>query len=438
MINSPEQETYLVSVEKLEVDVNGGNIISRLSSGGMVYLDTSWINYDGDQKTLLDVVNDGGNYELFLDIGMGVSWSEELDNNGILEILLPAGRVDASGSFEVIQRDLEMSYSGGQGVNIRSGQDSPLTTLNLEKVSEQDIQISYSQDHVVESSLETICDEVCNYSSSIFSLEISYQGNNPFDSYDVEGLVSGTDSENWNIEFWNASANNGIGEWNSSVTIDLGLDNSVTIPDFQVRVTPGNQNNTHHLQFGHNIEIIFNSKQGGYSTKHSLSVNIPKFSNLEFDDDSLTVYFSPEDRNVNVPVSFSNLGNSDETFFFDYSDHPEWTVSGPQSQLTAPFSDGLNSLNLYYIGDTSTELASEYYFDLLVSDEDNNTYSTQITLIRDTPTLSINGESIQLQGGGRPVVGEISTYVVEVINHANVDAIDITINATLYLSRIHI
>ena len=115
-----------------------------------------------------------------------------------------------------------MSYSGGQGVNIRSGQDSPLTTLNLEKVSEQDIQISHSQEHVVESSLETICDEVCNYSSSTFSLEITYQGNNPFDSYDVEGLVSGTDSENWNIEFCNASANNGTGEWNSSVTIDLG------------------------------------------------------------------------------------------------------------------------------------------------------------------------------------------------------------------------
>ena len=432
MINSPEEEPYLVSVEKLEVDINGGNIISRLSSGGMVYLDTTWIDYDGNIKTLLDVVDEGRDYELLLDIGMGISWSEKIDNNGVLEILLPAGRVDASGTFKVVQKNMEMTYSGGQGVNIRSGQDSPLTTLNIERISEHDIQISYSQEHTAESTLETICDEVCNYTSSVFSLEVIYQGNNPYDSYDVEGSVSGTDSENWEIEFWNSSANNGTGEWNSSVSIEMGLDNSLTIPDFKVRVTPGNQNNTHHLQFGHNIEVIFNSKQGGYSTKHSLSVKIPEFSNLEFDDDSLTVYFSPEDRTINVPVSFSNLGNSDETFFFEYSDHPEWTISGPQSQLTAPFSNGLNSLNLFYIGDSSAELKSEYYFDLSVSDDDNNTYSTQITLIRDTPTLSINGDSIQLQGGGRPVVGEISTYVVEVINHANVDATDITINATLY------
>ena len=430
-INSPEQETYLVSVEKFEVDVNGGNIVSELSSGGMLHLESSWIDYDGNVKTLLDV-NISGEYELFLDIGMGVSWSENLDEEGFLEILLPSGRVDASGNFEVEQKNMVMTYSGGQGVNIRSGQDSPITTLKLEKISEQDIQISYSESHTVDSSLENICDEVCNYSSSIFSLEITYQGNNPFDSYDVEGSVSGTDSENWIVEFWNSSANNGTGEWNSSVSIDMGLDNSATISDFQVRVTPGNQNNTHHLQFGHNIEVIFNSKQGGYSTKHSLSVKIPEFSNFAFDENSLTAYFSPDDRTINVPVSFSNLGNSDETFLFEYSENSDWTVSGPQTQLAAPFSDGLNSLNFYYIGDNSAELESEYYFDIIVTDEDNNTYSSQIILIRDTPTLSINGDSIQLQGGGRPVVGAISTYVVEVINSANVDAIDITINATLY------
>jgi len=90
----------------------------------------------------------------------------------------------------------------------------------------------------------------------------------------------------------------------------------------------------------------------------------------------------------------------------------------------------MTTIVLYYGGDPSLQL-SNYTVFMTVSDSENNSYPYEFSLLRDSPDLAIVGDTIQLQGGGNPVVSQQSTYVVEVENLAHVDAKGVTLVATL-------
>jgi asparagine N-glycosylation enzyme membrane subunit Stt3 len=422
-VDSSEEGLYLVAVDMLDADVEGGTVDSELSIGGKLFLDTEWLDYDGAPLSLSEI----DDYDLVISIGMGMSWSEQLGEDGTLEMLLPTGRIDASSDFEVEQRGRNMSYSGGQGVTIRAGQDSPFKTLNLELVPNQDLGVSTVGESTVNLELDPGCEaEVdCDYSPAEFTLRIDYSGHNPLDTYDIVGTVPGTDGNLWLVEF-----ENGSGGWNSTVSFEMGLDTAEVIDNFRVRVTPANRSQAHHFEIGHTILVKF-STAGGYSTDHSLAVTVPKFSGFDLTGDFAdTVYFSPDEKHLEVQIPFQNLGNSDEFLSFDYQSPENWDAGGPQGQPISPFSEGITTLALSYTGVEEEQLL-EYTIDFTVSDTDNNSYTYQISLLRDSPALSIHGSTIQLQGGGNPAVGQKSTYVVEVVNEAHVLAEDVTLRATL-------
>ena len=423
-VDSPEEGLYLVAVDLLDADTDGGSVDSDLSIGGKLFLDTEWLDYEGESHSLLEI----DDYDLVISVGMGVEWSEELDGDGILEMLLPTGRIDASSDFEIEQRSRNMSYSGGQGVTMRAGQDSPLKTLSLERASNQDIEISAIGESAVTLELDPDCEAEpdCEYLPVEFILHINYSGHNPYDTYDVAGTVLGTDGGLWLVQFENAS-----GGWNSTASFEMGLDNTETIDNFVVRVSPANKSQAHHFQLGHTILIKLSTAEG-YSIDHSLSVVVPKLSGFDVTEDYVdTVYFSSGEKLLNVEIPYQNLGNSDDLLTFDYQSTEHWNVGMPTMQPISPFSEGITTMSLSYAVEGEEGPLPEYTIEFTVRDSDNNSYDYHITLLRDSPAISIRGNTIQLQGGGNPIAGQKPVYVVEVVNEAHVSAEDVTLRARL-------
>ena len=131
----------------VEADVTAGGYLElELTSGGWLTLETEWLDYDGVPRTLADLDVEGADIvnetELVLNIGAGMKWVAPVNEDGVLEILLIAGMIDASSEFEVMQRNLTMEYSGGQGVTIRAGQESPPTVLSHVRLANHEIAVT--------------------------------------------------------------------------------------------------------------------------------------------------------------------------------------------------------------------------------------------------------------------------------------------------------
>ena len=64
-VGSLEGGEYLVSVDLLDADTDGGSVDSDLSIGGKLFLDTEWLDYDGGPHSLLEI----DDYDLVISIG---------------------------------------------------------------------------------------------------------------------------------------------------------------------------------------------------------------------------------------------------------------------------------------------------------------------------------------------------------------------------------
>ena len=477
----------LVSLNPLEVGVEGGILDSELTAGGTLYLNTKWLDFDGEERQLNEFREE--EYDLKVEFGT-MSWTQKtLDQDSNLILLMPPGTVQVSGEFQTEEEGRDVAYSGGQGIQIRAGQDTPLKILNIERVSKQDISanaVSGSRQAVQEvdqtctndsdgdgfidgddkfpndpsewrdldgdgtgdnadtdddndGDLDSV-DEVniftgsdnsppgCKYTNAEFTISIDYEGHNSLDEYTVVGTVPGADGMLWDVQFENASSQ---GDWLDSISFEMGLNNSALVEEVRVRVVPANVGEAHHFSNGHMVLIKFSTQQG-YSTQVELTVDIPKYSAMELSDSyEETTYFSPFDNTVSIQVPFKNNGNSDETFSFEFEDSESWDIVGPMIQPSSPFSDGLATFTL--IPTSSGSIPPDYMgsIDFTVTDSSNISYAFQNTLVMDTPSLSLVGGSAGLLGGKFPTFGEVERYSLNVSNLGNVDAEQVTVTATL-------
>ena len=58
-----------------------------------------------------------------------------------------------------------------------------------------------------------------SFSPVEFVISADYLGHEPLDTFSAQATVPGTDGSDWLVEF-----HNGSGEWNSSMSFDMGLD----------------------------------------------------------------------------------------------------------------------------------------------------------------------------------------------------------------------
>lgn len=473
----------LVSIEPLEVGVEGGSVESKFTEGGTLMLDTSWLDFEGGAHDLTEIED----YDLVIEYGP-ISWSEELGSDGILTLLLLPGTVQTSSSFDLDEGVRNVSYSGGKGVSLRAGQVSPLKTLSIDRVSKQSVITTvlgsdrievqevdftctndndgdgvingedafpndstessdndgdligdnadpdddndgdndWEDDFPLGQGLSTNSVGGCKYQDVEFTISIEYDGHNSFDEYTVVGTVPGADGTDWKVQFQNST-----GEWLETATFDMGLTNSDITEELSVRVVPANVGVAHHFSEGHKVLVKMSTSQG-YSTQVELRVDVPENNGMEIYEPE-KLFFNKEETAVTIEIPFKNTGNSDELFYFQFDSSEWWEFAGPTTQPVSPFSDGTATFTL--IRSAEPALPSPYAEEITftVIDQDNNTYSGSTVIETDSPVLSIVGDSAMLIGGsgGFASYGEIEQYSVNISNIGNVDAEGVTLAATL-------
>jgi len=471
----------LVSIEPMEVGVEGGSIDSELTAGGILRLETSWLDFDGSEHDLTEV----DDYDLVIEFG-SISWSEELGSNGILNILLLPGTVQTSSSFVLDEGGRNVSYTGGKGISIISGQISPINTLSIDRVSKQSVIATVQgPDRIEVQEADPLCtndndgdgvingedafpddpteskdndgdligdnadpdddndgdlDDIddfpfgqglatnsvagCKYHEAQFTISIDYDGHNSFDEYTALGVVSGADGADWTIEFQNST-----GQWLESAKFDMGLSNSDLSEELKVRVLPANVGVAHHFPDGHLVSIKLSTNQG-YSSEVELRVDIPESNGMLINEPD-KVFFSNDENTVTIEIPYINTGNSDELFVFQFDSSEWWEFAGPTTQPASPFSDGSATFTL--IRAVEAELPPQYAEEITfnVTDQDNNSYPGSTVVELDSPVLSIVGDSVMKLRGDFATYGEIETYSVNISNSGNVDAESITLVGTM-------
>ena len=431
------EEDGLVAMGLLEADVaTGGSLDLELTIGGWIHLDTEWLDYDGNSRTLADTDVEGADIvdepELILNVGMGMRWVAPISEDGSLEMLLIAGMIDTYSEFEVIQRNLTMTYTGGQGITVSPGQEAPPAILSHVRVANHELSAitlnSSGSDPEFNGSADDVrvlLDSEGGFEPVEFILGIEYLGHEPFDAFSIIGGTAGTDASDWLVEF-----HNGSGEWNTTAYFDMGLDNTMNFSNLNVRVTPANQSVAHSFEEGHSVTLTITS-QDGYMYDHTVTVRIPQIHNFDLWEEIDETYGIQPGETISIGIKFSNSGNGDERFEFEFDDSelPEgWVRTGATAHTLGAFTDTTHTLSVSAPANASDE---DFRIYVSIRDKANNTYpDIEIHVKTSMPVLSI--ESHQLYSGGVDAVsGQVELYSVVVRNDGLIDAQMVQLNGTL-------
>ena len=428
IIRASSEELGLVAMSMVKAEViDGGYSDMDLATGGWALIETQWFDYEGMSMTLADIDEP----ELNINLGAGISWIANLDEEGSIRVLLPSGIIDVSSEFTTLQRGLNMTYSGGQAIGVEASQETPAITVSHSRIPFRDLSLNVigsvggDVSHVggISDLLVTEDNESIGFNPVEFTLSADYLGHEPLDTFSAQATVPGTDGSEWQVEF-----HNGSGVWNTSMSFDLGLDNSLSTSDIHVKVTPPNQSVAHSLTQGHSIILSFFTS-GGYSEEINVKVRIPQihdFSVVSLDP----LYGVSPGEEIQIPLQIRNDGNGDDRYEFDFDDSelPDgWERTGSTSHTLPPFTTTTHSINVI-APDNAT---GEYTIYASVTDKVGNTYpEIEINVAVSNPVISITSQQL-LAGGDNAVSNRVNSWVVTVANDGLVDAEDVELNVIL-------
>ena len=437
ILRATHEGQSLVAMGLVEADVAvGASLDLELTIGGWILLETEWLDYDGTSRTLADMDIEGadmvGESELILNIGMGMRWVAPVDEEGVLEMLLIAGTIDTSSEFEVVQRNLTMTYAGGQGLTVSPGQEAPSAVLSHVRITNHEISAITLNSSGFDPEFNGSTDDVSvlfdsegGFHPVDFILGIEYLGHEPFDTFSIIGGTAGTDASDWLVEF-----HNGSGEWNTTAYFDMGLDNTLNFSNLNVRVTPANQSVAHSFEEGHSVSLNIMS-QDGYMYDHTLTVRIPQIHGFDLQEQMDESYGIQPGETISVGIKFTNPGNGDERFEFEFDDSelPDgWVRTGATSHTLGAFVDTTHTISVSAPANASDE---DFKIYVSVRDKANNTYpDIEIHIQTSMPVLSIVSHELY-SGGVDAISGQMTLFTVVVKNEGLIDAQMVQLNGTL-------
>jgi uncharacterized membrane protein len=270
-----------------------------------------------------------------------------------------------------------------------------------------------------------VADSDGGFESLEFIVGVDYEGHEPFNLYTITGTVPGTDGGDWLVEF-----HNGSGDWNITATFEMGLDNTLNISNLHARVTPANQSIAHSLENGHSVQMSVVTLEG-YGNTNIVTVRIPQIHGFELTEPMAETYGIQPGETVNAGIKFTNSGNGDELFEFEFdvSELPEgWERTGSVAHNLGAFVATTHSVTVRAPANATEEDFTIY---VTIRDSANNTYpEVEIHVQTSQPVLKI--DSHQLYGGGIDLVaGQTALYYVNVTNSGLIDAIMVQLNGTL-------
>ena len=424
----PSQDLVIMGLMDVDVTGDSNNLDMELTRGGLLDVQTEWLDYEGNSRNLGEI----SDANVLIDIGFGMKWLQNVDENGSLDLLLPNGNVQFSGDFDVEQRGLIMEFTAGRGVDVYSGQESPIMNLLFNRVSNHEIEINTLNETSGHESyvgslgdVSLVLNDTDGFVPVDFTLGVDYLGHESFDVFAVGGIVSGTDSSDWTVEF-----NNGSGNWTSSTQFEVGLDNSLDFNSLNVRVIPPNQSVAHSFEDGHKITISI-STLDGYLATHDLIVRVPQIHGFELANPMADSYGVSPGELITIPIDFTNSGNGDERYDFEFDDSelPDgWSRTGPTSHTIGSFVSSSHSVTVVSPSDADSN--EEFSIYVSVTDKVGNSYEViELNVQSSEPVLKI--ESLQAYGGGEPEAGGQITYIATISNSGLVDAESVELNAAL-------
>jgi hypothetical protein len=438
-------ENNLVAMAMVEAGVvEGAEIDIELRVGGWLNLPTSWLDYEGDAHTLAVLETENAQIinspDPIINIGAGMSWNSSVDEEGNLMILLPSGRIDVSCTALIVQRNLTMEYEGEQGIDILVNQETPPTTLNLIRKANQYI-ISYminnsqwNESENFDVNLTTSMPiENGGYESIYYNMGVQYDGHETFQTYTAYPILEGSNLPlNEGGDGWTIELHNGSGIWGEETNFSIGLDTITNFTELHIRITPPNQSVAHYVAGGQQVTIFFKDPEPSYfHNYHDIYVTIPQIRDFDLTEPMDETYGVYPGTSSGIGVKFTNSGNGDEifTFEFDDSELPDyWERTGAITHTLGAFTQATHTVTIRAPANASDEDFTIY---VTVRDSANNTYpDVEIHIQTSRPELSI--EAHQLYSGGvDPVAGQVELYSVVVRNDGLIDAQMVQLNGTL-------
>jgi len=453
-----EPGEWVVVVEGAQVDENGGGIaIGLLDAGvaeggeldlvmhqsGYLIAETKWTAFDatehhaGSNDSYHNLIN--GTSQIEIDLGEGLVWSVDIPADGSLKMLIPAGDVSLSGEFTTIQRDLDMEYRGGVGVSVPSSGLSKSAVLEYNRIADRDLIPILAEDttgaEVIDDDhgeLRAITTEL-GYEPMIFSVDLTYDGTEISDQYEVTGKVAVTaDSSEWTIEFLNSSDGE-TEEWLDSITVSLGIgeneSQAVLNNTVKVRVTPPLQNQSISYDNGHTLTISF-KPQSGSANSVSLHAYIPETHSFELSgSDSVGIAVG---GSTTVPIQLENTGNGDDKYTLETIGVPEgWTAKFENDKsvhdLTVPPGD-LRSTMVTVSAPEDAADDAKISFTIRVVSEDNVTIKTHdVEVLISRIDLSVIEDRIVPRS---VITGEGGIFEIPVTNDGFLDAFKVILTVS--------
>ena len=340
-----DENTGGVSIGFLDANiVDGGTLNMTMSSGGFVDLSTTWediqlqSHHAGSLSTGIEMLQEP--VEVSIDVGIGATWNYSLNDDGMLNLLLPVGDFQVTSTFTSIQheRNLEMDYFAISTGVIEQG----IIDLELaySRSLNSDSTVALDNSSVANASLignnvmtPEISDE--DYKTIEFNLDIEYQGTESTDELTVSGFVSNAqDSDDWSVEVYNGTS------WVSSFDVTLGIgeslsdtsvDNSTVV---KMRINLPNLTSSISLDSGHLVNVELTGEAGVSSTTN-VRVNVPQYYGMKLTNVVDETGVSPGGTS-NFAVTLSNTGNGDDTYTIELADNllEGWQITPTTTSLT--------------------------------------------------------------------------------------------------------
>jgi len=421
----------LVVMSIVDADISeGGYVDSELIFGGWLDLVSQWIDYDGSSHNLSSegVIAP----EFTISLGNGIEWDAILDESGGISILLPSGTAEINSDFTATQMDREMSYEAANNINIPSSSTGIIASVSNEltftRIANHEIDSNTivmtggnaSDEDISDVQILSVDEE---YTPVEYTILVDYLGHEPLSTYSVVGSVPGSDGAYWNVSFYNTT-----GEiWQNQFSFDLGLDNDNTSSELKVRIEPANWSTARSLSDGHTVSIRFSS-QGGYTFNHNLILRVPQHHGFELTEEMLEVYGIRPGQELEIPILFTNTGNGDERFDFEFDDNQlpiNWLRTGSTSHTIGAFTDTTHTIVVKApLNATGDE---DFTISVSVTDKDGGSYpAIPIHVQTSSPNPVITDVS-----SSDVIFGQYNTFIITVENNGLVDASQITVNATI-------
>lgn len=433
-------EDGLVGITLVDAGVHDGAVANlTVVQGGTLSLTTSWVDFEGVTHDLSEVDVSGAEMlsipEITVDAGYGVKYNVTVDENGMVEFLLPSGELYLEGDFQTSERGMTMDYSAGLTATIASQQEAPDATLRFNRRIEHSISFE-----VMSADNSTQTDESYNevdavqlnsthYKTVEYTINLNYTGNEAYDEFTSEVVFAAEDSVDWAIEFYNGTVN-GTEQWVGSHQFTMGLDGGLQ-SELLVRVIPATIDSARSIEGGHIIKVRLSHGSGVFS-EHALTIHIPQTYAVDVTvapSDTVGVFPGEEER---VEFQIVNEGNGQDTLSFeiDRTQLPaNWSATGPSE---SPWTAGENrtySFTVFAPADAGDEPFT--LFVNITSEDGTEHEQVSVVVQAARPLLSFVKDDTGTLGNSDAEADSRNTFLVRVRNDGLVDATNIRVSVSV-------